>query len=493
MKWRKKTIESCLRAKPSLFLGDALSEPLEQGRGKTERTCFVAGTLVKVHPETVNSRQIKGESYKDIDKLQIGDLVLSANEHTGELSYRPVTELFVHDVKLIHRLTYKEGLTVETTWNHPFWVQDKGWTEAKDLHAGERSVTARSILKGKRPRLQTVSFTSNVQPGFDDPSLVTWDDAREGTLSVARVEEVHRADKVYNIEVEGNHTYFVTEEGVLVHNYKVQTGDGWNTVMRKVGLDPNNPADREKFMAMKITSGCPGGRTSCTVADQYRATVGGGVPWFATGQEIEQEGDGLSLDKVRDSVGQDVATSMSNMNGGRILSKLFHSAVDAVSSWIGISQETPSSGNSTYPLPAGTITSGMYRPNGDYHGGIDIVNGHGTPVYATVDGDVYYTVDDCTAGNMTCGGGFGNTVYMTDSNGNRYIYGHLDSVVISKGKVARGQQIGTQGNTGHSVGQNCLPAVGNTCGSHLHYEIVDPKGYQLDPVSGQRERLKPGF
>lgn len=197
--------------------------------------CFVAGTLVKVHPDTVNSRQIKGESYKEIDKLQIGDLVLSANEHTGELSYRPVTELFVHDVKLIHRLTYKEGLTIETTWNHPFWVQDQGWTEAKDLHAGERSVTARSILKGKQPRLQTVSFTSKVQPGFDDPSMLTWDDAREGTLSVARVEEVHRADKVYNIEVEGNHTYFVTEEGVLVHNY-VRPNNSYDPSITSVDL-----------------------------------------------------------------------------------------------------------------------------------------------------------------------------------------------------------------------------------------------------------------
>ncbi len=207
------------------------------------RTCFVAGTLVKVHPDTVNSRQIKGESYKEIDQLRIGDLVLSADEHTGELSYRPVTELFVHDVKLIHRLTYKEGLTIETTWNHPFWVQDQGWTEAKDLHTGERSVTARSILKGKQPRLQTVSFTSKVQPGFDDPSLLTWDDAQEGTLSVARVEEVHRADKVYNIEVEGNHTYFVTEEGVLVHNYKqidaqygrVEAGDLLDAIVKKTG------------------------------------------------------------------------------------------------------------------------------------------------------------------------------------------------------------------------------------------------------------------
>ena len=137
----------------------------------------------------------------------------------------------MHDVKLIHRLTYREGLTVETTWNHPFWVQDKGWTEAK------------------QPHLQTVSFTSNVQPGFDDPSLLTWDDAKEGTLSVAKVEEVHRTDKVYNIEVEGNHTYFVTEEGVLVHNYV--PSDEYKSILLLVDskADLSNRALREDIEA----------------------------------------------------------------------------------------------------------------------------------------------------------------------------------------------------------------------------------------------------
>lgn len=426
---------------------------------------------MKVHPATVNSRQIKGESYKDIDKLQIGDLVLSANEHTGELSYRPVTELFVHDVKLIHRLTYREGLTIETTWNHPFWVQDKGWTEAKDLHAGERSVTARSILKGRQPRLQTVSFTSKVQPGFDDPSLLTWDDAKEGTLSVAKVEEVHRADQVYNIEVEGNHTYFVTEEGVLVHNYKVQTGDGWNTVMRKVGLDPNNPADREKFMAMKITSGCPGGRTSCTVADQYRATVGGGVPWFATGQEIEQEGDGLSLDKVRDSVGQDVATSMSNMNGGRILSKLFHSAVDAVSSWIGgersapvivkengarlpVAKEGSNYGPRTLTLPDGTQREG-------FHTGLDQGIVSGTPIPSVADGVVERVIENYENTYPYGAQTYGTQIVVDHGNGLTTRYAHLSAVSVREGqKVSEGQVLGESGNSGYSS----LP--------HLHFEVI---------------------
>lgn len=41
---------------------------------------------MKVHPDTVNSRHIKGQFYKEIDQMRIGDLVLSADERTGELS-----------------------------------------------------------------------------------------------------------------------------------------------------------------------------------------------------------------------------------------------------------------------------------------------------------------------------------------------------------------------------------------------------------------------
>lgn len=56
---------------------------------------FVVGTKVKVHPNTPNSRQSKGESYKEIYKLQIGDLF----DVSGVSWYGPTEDFTVIDAR----------------------------------------------------------------------------------------------------------------------------------------------------------------------------------------------------------------------------------------------------------------------------------------------------------------------------------------------------------------------------------------------------------
>ncbi|MCK6382257.1 MAG: hypothetical protein L6Q54_13540, partial [Leptospiraceae bacterium] len=51
---------------------------------------------------------------------------------------------------------------------------------------------------------------------------ILWAEEIKGTLGIVKIEKVHRADKVYNIEVENDHTYFVTKGEMLVHNYPGQ-------------------------------------------------------------------------------------------------------------------------------------------------------------------------------------------------------------------------------------------------------------------------------
>ncbi|MCZ8239524.1 MAG: polymorphic toxin-type HINT domain-containing protein [Leptospiraceae bacterium] len=83
----------------------------------------------------------------------------------------------------------KEGMT--NPWNHPFWViEKKAWVETKDLEEGDRVL----LSNGKE-------------------------------VAITRIEPYPvDATKVYNFEVEDNHTYFVGEDGVLVHNYTIQVG-----------------------------------------------------------------------------------------------------------------------------------------------------------------------------------------------------------------------------------------------------------------------------
>ncbi|TGK17831.1 hypothetical protein EHO61_10145 [Leptospira fluminis] len=175
-------------------------------------TCFVAGTLVYTK-----------EGYKGIEEINVGDLVLSHNEKTGQLSFQRVTETYVHDVPLVHKITYHNGTVVETTWNHPFYVKGSGWTQVKDLSSEDRSVTLASIQNSvileERGRRVVVGASLASLGGQASVATPSWSETYAGTIGIRKVEEIRRPEKVYNIEVEGNHSYFVTKSKVLVHNY----------------------------------------------------------------------------------------------------------------------------------------------------------------------------------------------------------------------------------------------------------------------------------
>jgi len=101
-----------------------------------------------------------------------------------------------------------------------------------------------------------------------------------------------------------------------------------------------------------------------------------------------------------------------------------------------------------------------------FHGGIDIGNKTGTPIYAAADGVVKYT------GRM---GDLGKLIDINHGYGYRTRYGHLSNIKIKRGqKVRRGDLIGLMGSTGYSTGP------------HLHYEIIkngkpeNPLGYILN-------------
>lgn len=81
-----------------------------------------------------------------------------------------------------------DGEVISTTGEHPFWVPDIGWVEAKDLQVG--------------------SFLQTDKETFVDIDRI---ERREGSF------------KVYNFGVEGIPTYFVSDLGILVHNACVDT------------------------------------------------------------------------------------------------------------------------------------------------------------------------------------------------------------------------------------------------------------------------------
>ncbi|MBW0435906.1 hypothetical protein HGB47_20065 [Leptospira yasudae] len=167
---------------------------IDQEGNYTTRTCFVAGTLIHTR-----------DGLKAIEDIQVGDVVLSKSDVSGEISYRRVVNTFVRQADAIYKVSFEDGTVLETTWNHSFRIQkiasidqefrieNTQWKEAKDLAAGDVTLTAEGDV------LKVVSIVID-----------------------------QKQETVFNFEVEVDHTYFVGEVGVWVHNeaYEISSQDG---------------------------------------------------------------------------------------------------------------------------------------------------------------------------------------------------------------------------------------------------------------------------
>lgn len=137
----------------------------------SESQCFAAGTLVLLPNGT----------RKPIERIREGDFVLSKDQVTGEILAKKVTHTFVRYASTTVLLSLGAEI-IETTEEHPFYVQGRGFVAAGSLGIGNTIVTRAG------PHLTLASVN------------------RGG------------AKTVYNIEVEDFHTYFVGSSALWVHN-----------------------------------------------------------------------------------------------------------------------------------------------------------------------------------------------------------------------------------------------------------------------------------
>lgn len=81
---------------------------------------------------------------KAIKDVQIGDRVLATDPTTGETKAQLVTDLHNNDDRDLADVAVRDNRTgdetvLHTTWHHPFWnATTGGWSEAKDLKAGDQ-------------------------------------------------------------------------------------------------------------------------------------------------------------------------------------------------------------------------------------------------------------------------------------------------------------------------------------------------------------------
>ena len=122
------------------------------------------------------------------------------------------------------------------------------------------------------------------------------------------------------------------------------------------------------------------------------------------------------------------------------------------------------------PLDNYTVTSGFgpRKPptasSSSNHTGLDMAAPLNTPVRAAKAGTVTISRDDS--------GGYGKWIEVKHADGSRTRYPHLNS---------RGVQVGAQVAAGQVIGK--VGSTGNSTGPHLHFEVIDPNGKNIDPAT----------
>jgi hypothetical protein len=150
----------------------------------TRGVCFAPRTTVRLW-----------EGMKRAESIVAGDIVQSRRDDDPNAPIEPkvVEEVFVR-IGVLWRLELGHR-ELECTAEHPFWVQDKGWTPCHLLEEGDRLAS-------------------------DCPG--EW-------LTVTAVEETGVESKVYNFRVADYHTYFVGEQSwdlaVWAHNTNCTADD----------------------------------------------------------------------------------------------------------------------------------------------------------------------------------------------------------------------------------------------------------------------------
>ena len=125
---------------------------------------------------------------KPIEEVRKGDWVWSVAPETGDPELKQVEDVFVNETDEIVHVRYGDT-EIDATPNHPFYVAEKGWVSAVNLRAGDRL----QLVNGEYVTVEQVQH-----------------------------EILESPVKVYNFEVQDNHTYYVggddDDSAVLVHN-----------------------------------------------------------------------------------------------------------------------------------------------------------------------------------------------------------------------------------------------------------------------------------
>ena len=166
-----------------------------------------------------------------IEDVQVGDEVWAYNSETGETELKEVLNVWIKETDEILHVSTSDGETIDTTTNHPFYVEEKGWVAAGDLEIGDILCTVDS---------DKIEVTDTELEKLDEPILV------------------------YNLDVADFDTYFVGEYGVLVHNYNPNGKKGGTSHQKEINdiVNNNSGSKIKKEFYVKLNSLSQSGKSA---------------------------------------------------------------------------------------------------------------------------------------------------------------------------------------------------------------------------------------
>ncbi len=165
-----------LGAKAAKVIGLFGKRFAKEFRAACGRNSFPSGTIV--HTE---------DGLRPIEEISIGDLVWATDPETGEQELETVTHLIQGGREyVLFKIAFENGEIITATADHSFFAEDQ-WINAQDLKVGIR-----------------VSVFSDAEPS-----------------AIVGIEKEVKEEKVFNLTVDGIHTFHVGEAGYLVHNTNI--------------------------------------------------------------------------------------------------------------------------------------------------------------------------------------------------------------------------------------------------------------------------------
>ena len=162
--------------------GKNIIEQANEEAGKAKGgACFVAGTLIATSC-----------GHTPIECIKAGDIVKSFDPATLKVSNQVVEETFVRQIDELIKISVNSEI-ITTTPDHPFYVAKKGFVNAIELKAGDLLITV---------------------------------NGEYAVITMIQHEILESPVDVFNFRVANNHTYFVGNNGIGVHNNDCAVKDG---------------------------------------------------------------------------------------------------------------------------------------------------------------------------------------------------------------------------------------------------------------------------